>query len=356
MDWDADTLAPEAMLRASAADATPDDLLSEIVAEGLRCGASRVHLEPRDGELHVRFRIGGRLVEALRLPWGAIAGLESGIQRIHGRDISVAIMPVGEWQRIVLHLGAPQPQAEGLEALGMRPPLVQALSVALARGSGLVLVAGPPGSGKRRTLDALMRHLDNGARCLLGIEAGWGAVLRQDPDVILAGTIATRESAGMAVQAAEAGHLVLAAVEASDAIGAIMAMRQFRVESFRLASTLQAVIAQRLVQRLCPDCREPVQAQGSVSALLGFDPGAVVYAAAGCASCGDTGFAGRTGVFEAIHADAALRRLINDGGDGAIIGRHAFINAPNLGSSARALVREGITTPEEAVRVSRSQL
>jgi general secretion pathway protein E len=88
--------------------------------------------------------------------------------------------------------------------------------------------------------------------------------------------------------------------------------------------------------------------------LLGFDPGAVVYAPVGCDACDHTGYAGRTGVFEAIHADAALRRLINDGGDGAIIARHAFLNAPNLGSAARALVRGGITTPDEAVRVSRS--
>jgi type II secretory ATPase GspE/PulE/Tfp pilus assembly ATPase PilB-like protein len=120
-----------------------------------------------------------------------------------------------------------------------------------------------------------------------------------------------------------------------------MAMRQLRVESFRLASTLQAVIAQRLVQRLCPECREPVQAQGSVSALLGFDPGAVVYAAAGCSACGDTGYAGQVAVFEAIHADPAMRRLINDGGDEAILASHAYVRAPNLGSAARTLVREG---------------
>jgi type II secretory ATPase GspE/PulE/Tfp pilus assembly ATPase PilB-like protein len=213
VNWDADTLAPEAVLRASAAAARPaHDLLPEIVAEALRRGASRIHLEPAGAELRVRFRIGGQLVEALRLPWGSLSKIESGIHRIHGREISVAVMPVGEWQRTVLHLGAPDTRAEGLEALGMRPPLVQALSAALARGSGLVLVAGPPGSGKTRTLAALMAHLDNGSRCLLGIEAGWGAVLRQDPDVILAGSIATRESAAMAVQAAEAGHLVLAAV------------------------------------------------------------------------------------------------------------------------------------------------
>jgi general secretion pathway protein E len=113
------------------------------------------------------------------------------------------------------------------------------------------------------------------------------------------------------------------------------------------------VLAQRLVRKLCPDCRRPVQAQGSVSALLGFDSGAIVFAPMGCESCEGTGFAGSTGVFEAIVADGAIRRLINDGGDEAILARHAFLRAPNLGSAARALVREGLTTPEEAVRISR---
>ncbi len=164
--------------------------------------------------------------------------------------------------------------------------------------------------------------------------------MRQDADVILAGAITDRQTAAASVRAAEAGHLVLATLEARDAVDAILRLRALRVEAFQLASTLHAVIAQRLARRLCRACREPVQAGGSTCALLGFDPGAVVYAPVGCDSC-EGGFAGEAGVFEAILPDAALRRLINDGGDGAIIARHAFVNAPNLGSAARALVREG---------------
>src|SRR3546814_410667 len=128
-----------------------------------------------------------------------------------------------------------------------------------------------------------------------------------------------------------------------------------KIEPFLLASTLRAVIAQRLVRRLCPHCREPVQASGSVSALLGFDPGAVIYEARGCGECGNSGFKGRIGVFEAVRIDDAIRRLINAGGDEAVIASHAFRNAPNLGSAARVLVREGVTTAEEAVRISRRE-
>ena len=158
------------------------------------------------------------------------------------------------------------------------------------------------------------------------------------------------------MQASLTGHLVLSTVHTNDAIGAITRMRDMKVEPFLLASTLRGVIAQRLVRRLCQTCRRPVQAQGSVSSLLGFDPGAIVYEPVGCDDCGGTGFKGRIGVFEAIRIDETIRRLINDGGDEAIIARHAFINAPNLGSAARQMVRDGLTTPEEAVRVSRSDM
>ena len=187
----------------------------------------------------------------------------------------------------------------------------------------------------------------------LTFAAGLRAILRQDPDVVMVGEIRDRETAEIAVQASLTGHLVLSTVHTNDAVGAITRMRDMKIEPFLLASTLRAVVAQRLVRRLCPACRRPVQASTQVAALLGFDPGAVVYEPVGCDACSQTGFKGRIGVFEAIRIDDTIRRLINDGGDEAIIARHAFVNAPNLGSAARALVRDGMTTPEEAVRISR---
>jgi general secretion pathway protein E len=172
----------------------------------------------------------------------------------------------------------------------------------------------------------------------------------------MVGEIRDRETAEIAVQASLTGHLVLSTVHTNDAVGAITRMRDMKIEPFLLASTLRAVIAQRLVRKLCGHCRRPVQASGSISALLGFDPGTVVYQAVGCEQCAQTGFKGRIGVFEAIRIDDTIRRLINDGGDEAIIARHAFLHAPNLGSAARQLVRDGLTTPEEAVRVSRRDM
>jgi general secretion pathway protein E len=191
------------------------------------------------------------------------------------------------------------------------------------------------------------------AKVGLTFGAGLRAILRQDPDVVMVGEIRDRETAEIAVQASLTGHLVLSTVHTNDAVGAITRMRDMRVEPFLLASTLRAVIAQRLVRRLCQHCREPMQADKSASALLGFDPGTIIYRARGCEECNGTGYKGRIGVFEAIRVDDTIRRLINDGGDESLIARHAFLNAPNLGSAARALVRDGQTTAEEAIRVSR---
>jgi general secretion pathway protein E len=126
-----------------------------------------------------------------------------------------------------------------------------------------------------------------------------------------------------------------------------------KIEPFLLASTLRAVIAQRLVRKLCGHCRRPVQASGSISALLGFDPGTVVYQAVGCEQCAQTGFKGRIGVFEAIRITDEIRRIILEGGDETAITRAAFTGASTLGGTARAMIIAGITTPEEAVRVMR---
>ncbi|MDF7774327.1 ATPase, T2SS/T4P/T4SS family [Sphingomonas sp. AOB5] len=323
------------------------DLAGEILAQARSRDATHVHIEPHAGGTRVRMRIGGQLSEALSLP--APVDLDFAD---HGVDVARLATPHGE--RMVLHLPEPAMRFGELEALGMPSRLALALGSDLSRG-GLMIIAGPDGSGKATTLRALLREADDGTRNVLTAQTTdeIRAALRQDPDVLMIASIADRETAALAVQAAGAGHLVLGGIDARDAVAAIHRLRDWRVEPFQLASTLRAVVAQRLVKRLCRSCREPVQAQGSVSSLLGFDSGAVVYAPVGCDQC-DGGYAGRTAVFEAIHADAALRRLINDGGDGAIIARHAFLNAPNLGSAARTLVRQGIITPEEAVRISRS--
>ncbi len=386
----------------TADDAPAIRLINGIIADAARNGVSDIHIEPYESGLVVRMRIDGVLRETLRMPphvapvvvsrIKVMARLDIAERRVpqDGRmglslggkllDVRVSTLPSRAGERVVLRILDKDNAGINLDVLGMSPAINTMLRTAISEPNGIVLVTGPTGSGKTTTLYAALRLLNDGTRNILTVEdpveyaidgvgqtqvnpkvgltfaAGLRAILRQDPDVVMVGEIRDRETAEIAVQASLTGHLVLSTVHTNDAIGAITRMRDMKVEPFLLASTLRGVIAQRLVRRLCPSCRRPVQAQGSVSSLLGFDPGAIVYEPVGCDECGGTGFKGRIGVFEAIRIDETIRRLINDGGDEAIIARHAFINAPNLGSAARQMVRDGLTTPEEAVRVSRSDM
>ncbi|MGZ8998385.1 MAG: GspE/PulE family protein, partial [Allosphingosinicella sp.] len=187
----------------------------------------------------------------------------------------------------------------------------------------------------------------------LSFATGLRAMLRQDPDVVMVGEIRDRETADVAVQAALTGHLVLSTVHTNDAVGAITRLRDMKVEPFLIASTVRAVLAQRLVRRLCPQCRQPVTATGSRQSALDLESDAVVYEPRGCPACGQSGYKGRVGLFEAVKVDDTIRRLINSGGDEAAITAHAFRHGQRLSKAARALVLEGVTSPEEAVRVSR---
>ncbi len=385
----------------SADDAPAIRLINGIIAEAARQGVSDIHIEPYETGLVIRMRIDGVLQEKLRMPphvapvivsrVKVMARLDIAERRVpqDGRiglnlggkliDVRVSTLPSRAGERVVLRILDKDNADLSLDLLGMSEHTHQVLQDALREPNGIILVTGPTGSGKTTTLYAGLKQLNDGARNILTVEdpveyaiegvgqtqvhtkvgltfaAGLRAILRQDPDVVMIGEIRDHETAEIAVQAALTGHLVLSTVHTNDAVGAITRLRDMKIEPFLLASTLRAVVAQRLVRRLCDTCREPVQASGSVASLLGFDNGTVVYQPKGCDACNGTGFQGRIGVFEAIKIDETLRRLINDGGDESIIARHAFGNSPNLGSAARTLVRSGQTTPEEAIRVSRRE-
>jgi general secretion pathway protein E len=293
-------------------------------------------------------------------------------------DVRVSTLPAKAGERIVLRILDRDNAGLSLDLMGLAGDADRILREALAEPNGIILVTGPTGSGKTTTLYGGLKQLNDGSRNILTVEdpieyamdgigqtqvdakvgmsfaSGLRAILRQDPDVVMVGEIRDRETADIAVQAALTGHLVLSTVHTNDAVGAITRLRDMKVEPFLIASTLRAVIAQRLVRRLCSECRKPVQAEKSVAALLGFDIGTIVYEPVGCSACNNSGFQGRIGVFEAIRVDEHIRSLINDSGDEAIIARQAFIHSPTLGSAARNLVRTGVTTPQEAIRMSRS--
>jgi general secretion pathway protein E len=216
--------------------------------------------------------------------------------------------------------------------LGMTEGASAPFRKALAARRGLVLVAGPEGSGRSATIEA---------------------VHGEAPGAVIAGEICDRAGAEAAVRASSS-RLVLAPIQAGHAVGAITRLRDFRIDPFTIAATLRLVIAQRLARRLCADCRAPAQADGNVSALLGFDPGTFVYEPRGCERCEGSGYRGRIGLFEAVPVEGVIRRLIGMDGDEAVIASHAFRDRPSLSGAARFMVRQGLIGAEEAVFLSRT--
>ncbi len=383
----------------SADDAPAIRLINGILAEAIRQGVSDIHIEPYESGLIVRMRVDGLLRETLAMPAHVapvvisrikvMARLDIAERRVpqDGRisltlggkqlDVRVSTLPSRAGERVVMRLLDKEAAGFSLEKLGLAGSVEQVLREALAEPNGIILVTGPTGSGKTTTLYAALQHLNDGSRNILTVEDpveyaidgvgqtqvnakvgmsfanGLRAILRQDPDVVMVGEIRDRETADIAVQASLTGHLVMSTVHTNDAIGAITRLRDMKVEPFLLASTLRAVIAQRLVRRLCPICRAPEPAESGVGALLGFAPDAIVYRPVGCGECNQSGYQGRIGVFEAVRIDPAIRRMISESASEGEIARHAFRTAAPLGGAARAMVLAGVTTPEEAIRVAR---
>ncbi|MEP2989216.1 MAG: GspE/PulE family protein [Parasphingorhabdus sp.] len=380
-------------------------LIYGIIAESERQGASTLHLESNRFGLVVRMRIDGVLTDKLRMPTQLAIDVIQSLKKMAQLDLSEKLFPqdglvnltlhgkpkairistlpsanAGETgERIVLHLLDAQKASISLDLLGMSKQVHQILTEAISQPTGLILIAGPVGSGKTTTLYAAIKQLNDGDRNILTVENpiqyaiegvgqtqvnserglnfadGLKAILRQDPDIVVVGEIGDRETAEVAVEASLNGHLVLSGINTNDAVSAIAQMRDKHVDPFLMASSLRAIIGQRMVRKLCEQCRTPIQADGSLASLLGFDRGTVVFQEKGCSHCNNTGFAGHIGVFEAIRIDETIRKFIYDGGDEARISAHAFYKQPGLASAARAMVRQGLITAEEGIRISRRE-
>lgn len=376
-------------------------LINGLIAEAARRGASDVHIEPYEAALLVRLRIDGVLQEVLSLPSRVapmlvsrvkvMARLDIAERRVpqDGRislalggkalDVRVSTLPSRAGERVVMRILDKDQAGLRLEDLGMSPDIQAAFQAALREPNGIVLVTGPTGSGKTTSLYAGLGLLNDHRRNILTIEdpveytvhgigqtqvntkvgmsfaAGLRAILRQDPDVVMVGEIRDPETAQVAVQASLTGHLVLSTVHTNDAIGAVTRLRDMGVEPFLLASTLRLVVAQRLVRRLCPTCREAWPADEPTARLVGVEPGRQLYRAVGCPACNNTGYQGRVGIYEAVRIDDRMRRLISENADEDAMARAIATDGEDLSSAARARVIEGATTVEEAVRVTRQE-
>ncbi|MEM9169862.1 MAG: type II secretion system ATPase GspE [Pseudomonadota bacterium] len=382
-------------------DAPVIRLINALIAEAVKTKASDIHVEPYEKSLSIRLRIDGVLREVLSLPARMTPVLTSRVKVMSrldiaekrvpqdGRisislggknvDVRVSTLPARFGERIVMRILDKEEAQLDLDALGMPGPTLARFRQALARPNGVILVTGPTGSGKTTTLYAGLSLLNEPSRNILTVEdpveyaidgvgqtqinpkvgmtfaTGLRAILRQDPDVVMVGEIRDGETAEIAIQAALTGHLVLSTVHTNSAVGAITRLRDMGVEPFLLSSTVAAVMAQRLVRRLCPACKTPYAPDAAERALLGAGPdeALTVYRPAGCGRCNHTGYEGRIGVYELAVTDERLRTMIHEDASEQDLAAHAFRDADTLAQSGFGHVRAGLTSIEEVLRVIR---
>jgi len=376
-------------------------MINMIFMQALRDGASDIHIERFEGRSAVRFRIDGEMKDIFEPPRALHAALASRIKvmaeldiaekrlpqdgrialKLGGRpiDVRVSTLPTGHGERVVLRLLVKDAERMSLTRLGMGAEVLQGIDRLIHEPHGILLVTGPTGSGKTTTLYAALSDLDHTRLNIMTVEDpieydldGIGqtqvnarvdmtfakalrAILRQDPDVILIGEIRDLETAQIAVQASLTGHLVLATLHTNDAASAITRLNDMGVESFLLGSSLIGVLAQRLVRRLCPQCRAAyLPSEGEWAALGVAGPPTTLYRAVGCEACNHTGYRGRTGVYELLVVDEATRRLIHDGAGEHSIRDHAHAHAMHsLREDGLRWVLAGETTFEELLRTTR---
>jgi general secretion pathway protein E len=260
----------------------------------------------------------------------------------------------------------------------MLPEQTALLKRLIHRPYGILLVTGPTGSGKTTTLYSALSVLNDRSRNIMTVEdpieynidgigqtqvnskvdmtfaRGLRAILRQDPDVVMVGEIRDLETAEIAVQASQTGHLVLSTLHTNTAVGAVTRLRDMGVEPYQLSSSLIGLMAQRLVRTLCPACKAPHPASTVEKEQLGLpvDTELTLYSAVGCSQCRHTGFAGRSGIHELIEIDREMETLIHDEASEQLLEAHARSRHPGILQSGRAKVIAGQTTLKEVLRVT----
>lgn len=399
----ADGLPQTADLLASDDDAPVIQLINGILQEALRARASDIHIEPYETRLTVRFRIDGVLRDMLELSPKLTPLVTSRIKvmaeldiarkqtpqdgrfsfRVGSRavDVRVSTLPAQHGERVVMRILEKDSGHLSLSQLGMGAAQVEIFQQMLAQPNGMVLVTGPTGSGKTTTLYAALRHLHDGSRNILTVEdpieyaldgigqtqvnrgvgmefaTGLRAILRQDPDVVMVGEIRDPETAEIAVQAAMTGHLVLSTVHTNSALAAIARLRDLGVEPFLLSTSLTGILAQRLVRRLCPNCRKEISPDPALAGQAGlpdWPKGARMYEPAGCDVCRNTGYSGRLGLYELVPVNDALRQAIHKEASDAELETAGLKAGQSLLEQGVARVLAGETSLAEVLRVCRS--
>ncbi len=391
---------PEDLLEAED-DAPIIRLINVLLARAVKQNASDIHIEPFENRLLIRLRVDGVLQEVMQPPRALAPLIVSRIKvmakldiaekrlpqdgrislRIAGRavDVRVSTMPSGHGERVVLRILDKQAGRLDLQNLGMDDTTLKRMDELVHRPHGILLVTGPTGSGKTTTLYAALGRVNSSDRNIVTVEdpieyyidgigqtqvntrvdmtfaRGLRAILRQDPDIVMVGEIRDLETVQIAVQASLTGHMVFSTLHTNTAVGAITRLRDMGVEPFLLSSSLIGVLAQRLVRLLCPECKKPYTPDQSEAELLGLpaDNPPTLYMPGGCDKCQQTGYQGRSGIYELIEVDDELKTLIHDGSGEHALEQCVRKHSPSIRSDGIRRILAGETSLEEVLRVTR---
>ncbi len=407
----ADTEENVEQLKDMAQEAPIINLVNLFITRAVEKRASDIHIEPYEEKLHVRFRIDGILHIVESPPKGLHPAIASRIKimaklniaerripqdgrikiKAGGKDIDIRVstVPTLYGESIVMRL-LDSSGVKSLESIGLPKRHRDTFENIVKQPHGMVLVTGPTGSGKSTTLYAALSKMDTAVKKVITIEDpveyylegvnqiqikpkigltfanGLRSVLRQDPDVIMVGEIRDADTAGIAIHAALTGHLVLSTLHTNDAPGAVTRLIDIGMESYLVASSLIAVMAQRLVRVICSDCktayRPGAETLRKIAAEMqgietDFDPESVFYKGTGCEKCSQTGYSGRIGIFELMLVNDDLRQLITEKKSSSILRQRAIEQGMiSLREDGWEKVRQGITTFEEVARVTLEEI
>ncbi len=393
-------------LDVDAEDASIIRFVNQVLRDAIQLRASDIHLEPFEQEFQIRYRVDG-VLQSIPVPATLKKFQPAIVSRIKilshlniaekrlpqdGRikirldanevDIRVSVIPMLHGEAVVLRLLRQNATLLGMGEIGMDARELKSFRRVLGLPHGIILVTGPTGSGKTTTLYTALNEINDHVRKIITIEdpveyqmlgvnqiqvseksgltfaRGLRSILRHDPDVILIGEIRDRETAQIAVQASLTGHLVFSTLHTNDAPGAVTRLVDMGVEPYLVASSLEAVLAQRLVRVLCKHCKQPDTSPTTqaLKSQVGISPETTVFRAVGCRECRNTGYHGRHAIFEWMDVDNDVRQLVlknSSAGEIADVARKNGLRT--LSEDGWRLVRIGITTPEEVLRVTKDQ-
>lgn len=376
-------------------------LVHNILESAVRRKASDIHIEYDGDYMRVRFRIDGILVEHMRTSAKAYKAIISRIKIMANLNISekrlpqdgriylvvdnkpvdfrVSTMPTSKDEKVVMRVLDKSSFMVSKEKLGFSEESIEIYDNLLSKPYGLILVVGPTGSGKTTTLYSMLNQLNDVEKNILTIEdpveyeleginqsqinykagldfaSALRAFLRQDPDIIMVGEIRDHDTAEIAIRASLTGHLVLSTLHANTAVGAISRLSDMGMDSFLITSSLVGVVAQRLVRKICPNCKVAYEASIGEKKALNYDinKNLTLYKGEGCDKCNNTGYKGRLGIYEMIQVSKPIRDLIDSGAkDDEISAKANELGMKNMRQDASMKVINGLTTVEEMIRVT----